>query len=218
MGDLWSHHSRTDPSTPAEHCTYVGRQGLWQHYQKTTPPFVRDISFFLSVCVCSRICAWMCNYMRLAAGGCQTGLKDTVQYSLYLPWARINAWTEPWQGANISQMIMLYFVDNRGQTFFWQFSPKNEFRKYIYDVIYMYMHYAEKKPRWTPYFLPAIVWIYSRNNQISCFPFFWHPALCIYLYPVTQPSDLRAIWDWGHQTIREIISKRIRLLNWWLLN
>lgn len=47
---------------------------------------------------------------------------------------------------------------------------------------------------------------------------FWHPALCIYLYPVADPGDFQAIWDRGPRTIREINSKRIHLLNWWLLN
>lgn len=32
---------------------------------------------------------------------------------------------------------------------------------------------------------------------------FWHPALCIYLYPVADPGDFQAIWDRGPRTIRD---------------
>lgn len=72
-------------------------------------------------------------------------------------------------------------------------SPKNELRTYIYEVIYMYMHYAEEKPRWTPYFLPTIFWIYSRNNQISCFPFFL-TSCPVYLFVPCSRSG----WLSGH--------------------
>lgn len=68
LGDLRSHRGRTDPSNPAGDWTYVGRRELWQHYQKSTPPFVCDI-FFLSVCVCvcvhasARVCVTMCAWL-----------------------------------------------------------------------------------------------------------------------------------------------------------
>lgn len=66
---------------------------------------------FLYLCV--RMCAWMCDYVCLDVRVCQVAHKYTVQYSFrYLPPWRINAWTEPWQGANISETITLYSVDN----------------------------------------------------------------------------------------------------------
>lgn len=101
-----SHHGQRDPSNPAGHCTYVLSS---EDFGNTTK---RPLGLLCATFFSPYVCACMCNYVRLAAGGCQTGLKDTVQYSLYLPRARITAWTEPWQGANISEMIMLYSVDN----------------------------------------------------------------------------------------------------------
>lgn len=72
-------------------------------------------TFFFCPYVC--VCTHLRVYVYLRALGCRrvsnwTQRYCTIQLILYLPRARINAWTEPWQGANISEMIMLYSADN----------------------------------------------------------------------------------------------------------
>lgn len=68
---------------------------------------------FLYVCVCAHMCACMCDSVCVDVRMCRVAHKYTVQYGFrYLPLWRINAWTEPWQGANISETITLYSVDN----------------------------------------------------------------------------------------------------------
>lgn len=67
---------------------------------------------FFCTCVCACVSvsvirrAWMCGCVKVAH-------EYTVQYGFCClpPW-RINAWTEPCQGANISETITLYSVDN----------------------------------------------------------------------------------------------------------
>lgn len=97
-----------------------GRQGLCQHNRKTTWPFV--CIFVCAVCLCECICVVSCWCVN--AWVYEVAHKYTVQYSFrYSPPWRINAWTELWQGANISETTTLYSVDNC-LTFFFLLNPK----------------------------------------------------------------------------------------------
>lgn len=108
LGDLWFHNGRSNLSTPPGRFMWI-----WENKNcgNTVERPLGLLCVFLYVCV--RMCACMCDEACLDMRVCQVAHKYTVQYSFrYLPTWRINAWTEPWHGANISETITLYSVDN----------------------------------------------------------------------------------------------------------
>lgn len=67
LGDLWFQNGRSNLSSPTGRFMWLkGKQGLWQHYRKTTWPFV---CVFVCVCACVRVCvikcAWICGCVKL---------------------------------------------------------------------------------------------------------------------------------------------------------